>query len=146
MILSKIYSIRILLFLGFLVAPFISHAQNIDSLLVVMEEVMLKRNVYDLTKEERINNLKLLLEDPDASIENQYYIINRLIDEYEYYSFDATLAFIEKNIELAKELDRTELIQESTLRLAKLLATSGRYDESINLLEEISTSNLSEDL
>ncbi|MEP3371365.1 MAG: DUF6377 domain-containing protein [Maribacter dokdonensis] len=111
-----------------------------------MEEVMLKRNVYDLTKEERINNLKLLLEDPDASIENQYYIINRLIDEYEYYSFDATLAFIEKNIELAKELDRTELIQESTLRLAKLLATSGRYDESINLLEEISTSNLSEDL
>ncbi|WP_157490829.1 DUF6377 domain-containing protein [Maribacter dokdonensis] len=146
MILSKIYSIRILLFLGFLVAPFISHAQNIDSLLVVMEEVMLKRNVYDLTKEERINNLKLLLEDPDASIENQYYIINRLIDEYEYYSFDATLAFIEKNIELAKKLDRTELIQESTLRLAKLLATSGRYDESINLLEEISTSNLSEDL
>ncbi|WP_321827498.1 DUF6377 domain-containing protein [Maribacter dokdonensis] len=146
MILSKIYSNRILFFLGFLVAPFISHAQNIDSLLVVMEEVMLKRNVYDLTKEERINNLKLLLEDPDASIENQYYIINRLIDEYEYYSFDATLAFIEKNIELAKELDRTELIQESTLRLAKLLATSGRYDESINLLEEISTSNLSEDL
>ncbi|WP_052958614.1 DUF6377 domain-containing protein [Maribacter thermophilus] len=130
----------------FLVIPSISYTQNIDSLLLEMEKVMLKRNEYDLSKEKRINNLKILLEDPEASKENQYYITNRLIDEYEYYSFDATLAFIEKNLRLADELDNEELLQESTLRLAKLLATSGRYDESINLLEEISTSNLSEDL
>ncbi len=133
-----------LLFL--LLIPTVSYSQNIDSLLVVMDEVMLKRNEYDNSKEERINNLKLLLEDTTASKENQYYITNRLIDEYEYYSFDATLYFIEKNLKLAKELDNIELIQESTLRLAKLLTTSGRYDESINLLEEISASNLSENL
>lgn len=145
---KRIKTLRLIgaLSIVFLVIPSISYAQNIDSLLVVMEEVMLKRNEYDLSKEERINNLKELLEDPEASIENQYYIINRLIDEYEYYSFDSTLAFIEKNLKLADILDNKELIQESSIRLAKLLATSGRYDESINLLEEISTSNLSEDL
>lgn len=145
---KRIKTLRLIgaLSIVFLVIPSISYAQNIDSLLVVMEEVMLKRNEYDLSKEERINNLKELLEDPEASIENRYYIINRLIDEYEYYSFDSTLAYIEKNLELADILDKKELIQESSIRLAKLLATSGRYDESINLLEEISTSNLSEDL
>lgn len=130
----------------FLVIPSFSQTQNIDSLLVVLEDTMSKRNEYDLIKEARINNLKKLLEDPQATLENQYYIINRLISEYEYYSFDATLDFIERNLKLAKDLNNNIFIQESTLRLAKLLATSGRYDESINLLEEISTSNLSEDL
>ncbi|GAL68815.1 regulatory protein SusR [Jejuia pallidilutea] len=115
-------------------------------MLVVLEETMAKRNEYDLSKEERINNLKKLLEDPKASLENHYYIINRLIDEYEYYSFDATLHFIEKNLELANELDNNLFKQESTLRLAKLLATSGRYDESIKLLEEINSTNLSQEL
>lgn len=129
-----------------LVTPLVSMSQNVDSLIVVLEETISKRNEYDLSKEERINNLKKLLENPKASRENQYYITNRLIDEYEYYSFDATLNFIEKNLQLANELGNNLFIQESTLRLAKLLATSGRYDESIKLLEEINSSNLTQDL
>lgn len=130
----------------FLATPLVSNSQNVDSLIVVLEETMLKRNEYDLSKETRINNLKKLLEDATTSLENQYYIINKLIDEYEYYSFDATLSFIEKNLKLANELDNNFLVQESTLRLAKLLATSGRYNESIDLLERIEPSNLSQDL
>ncbi|MDN3491571.1 DUF6377 domain-containing protein [Winogradskyella bathintestinalis] len=137
--------IRVLSIL-FLVTPSLSYTQNIDSLLVVLEDTMSKQMDYDLLKEKRINNLKILLEDPNASLENQYYIINRLIDEYEYYSFDATLNFIEKNLKLANELDNNLFKQEITLRLAKLLATTGRYDESIKLLEEINPSNLSQDL
>ncbi len=43
-------------------------------------------------------------------------------------------------------LDNNLFIKESTLRLAKLLATSGRYDESIKLLEGISSSSLSKEL
>lgn len=136
-----------ILFILLLVTPFVSKSQNVDSLLVVLEETMSKRNEYDLSKETRINNLKNLLKDATSTFENQYYVINKLIDEYEYYSFDATLNFIEKNLKLSKELDNNNsLIQESTLRLAKLLATSGRYDESINLLERIEPLNLSQDL
>ena len=135
-----------ILFILLLITPFVSNSQNIDSLIVVLEEKMSKRNEYDLSKEERINSLKKILEDPKASLENQYYITNRLIDEYEYYSFDATLSYIEKNLKLANGLENNLFIQESTLRLARLLATSGRYDESIKLLEDINTSNLSEDL
>lgn len=47
---------------------------------------------------------------------------------------------------LAKNLGNDYFLKESTLRLAKLLATSGRYDESIKLLEEINPSNLSQEL
>ncbi|ULC58010.1 DUF6377 domain-containing protein [Flaviramulus sp. BrNp1-15] len=143
---KKVSKLVNILSIIFWVTHLVSYSQNIDSLLVVLEETMSKRNEYDLSKEARINNLKKLLEDPKASLENQYYIINRLIDEYEYYSFDATLNFIEKNLKLADELDNNLFKQESTLRLAKLLATSGRYDESINLLEEVVTSNLSQEL
>lgn len=147
MILSKKASRLInILSIIFWVTHFVSYSQNIDSLLVVLEETMSKRNEYDLLKEERISNLKKILEDPNASLENQYYIVNRLIDEYEYYSFDTTLNYIEKNLKLANDLDNIQFIQESTIRLAKLLATSGRYDESIKLLEEINSTNLSQDL
>lgn len=130
----------------FLVTPFVSYSQNVDSLLVVLEETMSKRTEYDLSKETRINNLKKLFEDSTTSLENQYYITNKLIDEYEYYSFDSTLNFIEKNLKLANELENNFLIQESTLRLAKILTTSGRYDESIDLRERIEPSNLSQDV
>ncbi|NRD23633.1 transcriptional regulator [Winogradskyella litoriviva] len=130
----------------FWVAHFVSYSQNMDSLLVTLEETMLKRSTYDSSKEERINNLQKLLEDPEASLENEYYITNRLIEEYEFYSFDSTLNYIEHSLKLANDLDNSQFIQESTLRLAKLLATSGRYDESIKLLEEIKTSTLSQEL
>ncbi|WP_372757135.1 DUF6377 domain-containing protein [Mariniflexile sp.] len=119
---------------------------ELDSLIVRLEEEMAKRNTYDQVKESRIANLKALLSESNVSPENQYFITNKLIAEYEYYSFDSTLKYIEDNLALAKKLGNDNFIKESTLRLAKLLATSGRYDESIKLLEEINSSNLSQEL
>ncbi|WP_147676360.1 DUF6377 domain-containing protein [Algibacter pacificus] len=131
----------------FILATPAAHAINeLDSLIVKLEKEMANRQVYDQAKESRIANLKMLLSEKNITPENQYFITNKLIAEYEYYSFDKTLNYIEENLSFAKKIGNEHFVKESTLRLAKLLATSGRYDESINLLEEIKAPSLPPDL
>ncbi|QDO95511.1 transcriptional regulator [Formosa sediminum] len=140
-----IYKTLLLAILFNVVNP-IYASNELDSLIVKLEHEMAKRDIYDQAKEQRITNLKVLFSEPNVSLENQYFLTKKLINEYEYYSFDSTLYYIEENLAIAKKIGNSYFINESTLRLAKLLATSGRYDESIKLLEDISSKNLSDEL
>ncbi|WP_405608249.1 DUF6377 domain-containing protein [Polaribacter sp. Asnod1-A03] len=138
---------KLVLYILFLVITFPIFSQNeIDSLFIKLDNEISKQKTYDIIKESKIENLKNLLSDKSLATENKYFLTNKLISEYQYYSFDSTLYYIEKNLAFAKEIKNTTFIKESKLKLAKLLATSGRYDESITLLEEIPSSSLSEEL
>ena len=139
---SKIF-LPILFFLIF--SP-LNSQNNLDDLITKLEIEMSKKTSYQEAKESRIKSLKNLLSEEDISPENKYFITNKLIAEYAYFSFNSSLFYIEENLALAKKIGNDFFIKESTLKLAKLLATSGRYDESINLLEEINSSNLSKEL
>jgi hypothetical protein len=125
---------------------FLSAQKEIDSLLVVLDKTISNRNEYDLQKELRINNLKDLLIDESLSIEQIYQINNSIIKEYEAYSFDETLFYIEQNISIAYNLKNEFFIDESELNLSKLLASSGRHEEAIDILNKIDRNSLSEKL
>jgi len=114
--------------------------------LVSLENEMLKRNFYDESKESRILNIKELLKEKNTTKENVYFLTNKLISEYEFYSFDSTLYYIEKNLKLALNLKEPIFLQEATIKLAKLLTNSGRYKESIDILNEIDRYNLPNEL
>lgn len=123
------------------------HANNeLDSLLIVLEEEMLNQKKYDNLKEQRIDNLKKLKSDNNITLENQYFINNKIILEYEYYSFDNALFYIEENISISEELNNNYFSKESSLKLAKLLAMSGRFKESIDVLNEIYRANIPREL
>jgi|TARA_B110000908_G_scaffold171479_1_gene234387 hypothetical protein len=131
----------------FLIIIFPIYSQNeIDSLFTKLDNEISKQKTYDNAKELKINNIKNLLSDKNLTPENKYFLINKLISEYEYYSFDSSLHYIEENLAFAEQLGNTHFIKESTLRLAKLLATSGRYDESMSLLKELNPPYLPQDL
>jgi len=129
---------------------FISNAafssNQLDSLLIKLEDNMKRRTIYDAAKEVRIDNLKKLLDEQNATLENKYFILSKIISEYEKYSFDSALLYIEKSIDIAKKLNDDSLEKESKLKLSKLLVTSGRYKEAIDVLNEIKRSQLPEDL
>jgi DNA-binding CsgD family transcriptional regulator len=137
-------------YLSFIIAFFLYQhlalSQNLDSLLVVLEETMSKRAEYDAAKEQRIAVLMSGLSEEDLSLEKQFFITKNLISEYEYYSFDKTLQFIDRNIQLAKTVGNDTMLLESNLNLARVLATSGRYIESIDVLDEIDRSIIRERL
>ena len=140
----------IMKFLSFIIAFFLYQelvlSQNIDSLLVVLEETMSKRAEYDAAKEQKIAVMMSDLSEEEISFEKQFFITKNLISEYEYYSFDKTLQFIDRNIQLAKTVGNNTMLLESNLNLARVLATSGRYIESIDVLDEIDRSIISERL
>lgn len=137
-------------FLSFIIAFFLYQelvlSQNVDSLLVVLEETMSKRAEYDAAKEQKIAVMMSDLSEEEISFEKQFFITKNLISEYEYYSFDKTLQFIDRNIQLAKTVGNNTMLLESNLNLARVLATSGRYIESIDVLDEIDRSIISERL
>lgn len=134
----------LIIFIFFLQA--IQAQKEIDSLLVVLEETMANRKEYDVQKELHIKNLKDLLLDESLSLEQIYQINATIINEYEAYSFDETLSYIEQNISIANNLQKNFFIDQSQLSLSKLLASSGRYTEAIDVLNQINREQLSDKL
>lgn len=119
---------------------------EVDSLINVLKKEINNSRFYIKKKEDKIANLKSLLTDEKASLNNQYFIINKIIDEYQYYSFDRALLFTEKNLDIAKKLKDKYKISESQLKLSRLLVDSGRYKEALDILKDIKRSNLNDNL
>ena len=117
-----------------------------DSLIIALEREIVNSKIYVQNKENKIQNLESLLKDEKANLTNQYFIISKIIDEYQYYSFDKALFYTEKNLEVAKKLKDQFKITESKLKLGRLLVDSGRYKESLDLVKEIQSKNLKSEL
>ncbi|NHN24736.1 transcriptional regulator [Flavobacterium jejuense] len=117
-----------------------------DSLIVALEKEIVNSKTYVQNKENKIQNLESLLKDEKANLANQYFIISKIIDEYQYYSFDKALFYTEKNLEVAKKLSDQFKITESKLKLGRLLVDSGRYKESLDLVKGIQSKNLKSEL
>lgn len=107
---------------------------------------MKERSKYDAAKELRINNLQKLLKDENATLENKYFLLSKIIKEFEKYNFDKALYYIEESIALSQNLSKQGLIKEIKLKLANLLITSGRYKEAIDVLSEIRRKEVPENL
>lgn len=137
---------NILILVSLLLYPNTIPYNELDSLLLELELNMKKRTEYDNAKELRIDNLKKLSAEDGITLKNKYFLFSKIITEYEKYSFDNALFYIENNIKIAKELDDDFLEKESKLILAKLLVKSGRYKESIDVLNKIDRMSLSKNL
>jgi hypothetical protein len=116
--------------------------KTIDSLISALEVSMELRDFYDEKKEIRIEGFKALLNENDLDYENTYYLTNKLIEEYQYYSFDLALFYIEKNIATAEKIGDNFKVLESNLKLTKLLVETGRYKEAVDALDEMETNKI----
>lgn len=104
-----------------------------------------KRKAYDEQKEEHIRLLLAKASSTDA-LNEKYLIFDEVINEYQFYSFDKALDYIERNIEIAKILKNNLFLNKTKLTLSLLLIDSGRYKESIDALNEIKRDSLSHHL
>lgn len=116
-------------------------ASGVDTLLTELEQTMQKRAEYDAIKETRLNDLKRLAQNK-KDLTEKYYLVNQIIEEYQFYNFDSTQYYIKRNLELAKSIGNQDFISQSHLKLSKLLATSGRYFEAIEILNTIDKNSL----
>ena len=116
------------------------------SLLEALDEAVEHSDRYENLKKQRIALIKEELATKGLPLEEHYRIYSRLFGEYESYICDSARHYINQNIEIAIRLRRQEWLNESKLRKAHILATSGLYAEGVQLLETIDKQTLPKNL
>lgn len=124
----------------------VSAQQTLESLLRDLDVAIENSGQYEKEKIQRITLMKDGLNALELSLEEEYRINLRLYNEYEAYICDSARHYINRNIDIATQLGNREWLDESKLKKAHILATSGLYAEGVRLLETIEKKYLSERL
>ena len=136
-----------LLFLFFsMLCASLTAQNNLDSLLIVLDKVVEQSSQYENAKKQRIGLIEEGLVNRELSQEEIYHINSQLFSEYESYICDSARHYVNRNIEIAKSSGRQDWLDESLLKKAHILATSGLYAEGVELLESVDKHNLSDKL
>lgn len=136
----------LLLFSFSMLCASLAAQNNLDSLLAVLDKVVQQSDRYEDAKKQHIAFIKERLSNRELSQEEIYHINLQLFNEYEAYICDSARHYINQNLAIAKNLGRQDLLNESLLKKAHILATSGLYAEGVKLLESVDTSSLSNKL
>lgn len=118
----------------------------LDSLLTLLDQAVKHSDRYEAVKKQRIALIKAELAAPGLSSGEEYRINRKLFAEYEAYICDSARHYINRNIAIATRQGRQDRLDESKLKKAHILATSGLYAEGVRLLETIDKRILSDDL
>ena len=111
--------------------------------------MMRDKKTYVIEKEQRIKDIKLLLNTPDLSDSQIYSIYDQLQSEYNTYQIDSAIYYGEQSLKIAEKLKNIEYIYDTKLDLSFSYWHEGRFLEALNLLDKLdrkSFDNLPESL
>ena len=97
-------------------------------------------------KDRTIEEAKRMLRADSLSAEHEYDINLKLYEEYRKYILDSAVRYVERNLEIARELKSSRKKHEGMLQLAPLYSFSGRYIDSQAVLKSIDPSQLPEEM
>lgn len=141
------YICRNLLFFCISTIGFSLQAQSeIDSLESILELEMTMKSTYDNKKELKIEAYKTIAANPDITENQRVTYYSYIINEFEKYSFDSTLAYIKKIHEQSLRINDKFLDDQSKLFLSAALGNAGRSKEAEDVLKQINTENLKGEL
>jgi len=127
-----------LIFLFFLISNFL-YSQSSNELLKTLTKEISQKKMYSDKKEAAIEDLKR----NKSQNPNQEYINNENIYRlYKQYQIDSAVHYVKKNMVISEQLNSPKMIAESSLQLAHLYSTLGKFKESENLLKSINKNTL----
>ena len=97
-------------------------------------------------KDRKIETIRQMLRADSLSAEREYEINLQLYKEYQKYILDSAVHYVERNLEIAREIGAPRKIYQSLLELAPLYSFSGKYIESRAVLKSIDPAQLPADL
>lgn len=118
---------------------------EIDSLLKVLDKVLLEGENYMLQKEDRISRLKHQRIN-ETSHEKIFELGYLIIDEYKSYNCDSALTYINQNLKLAAEANEPIWKIRTQLQYSFVLSSSGLFVEALDNMHSIREEELPEDL
>src|SRR6185312_6890921 len=111
-----------------------------DSLLTVLRTELARKKVYDDQKELRIERLKKQLETTSKSDFNaQYNICGKLYEEYKVYQYDSAYIYSQKLLNASRLTRDIKKENDSKIKVAFLLLSSGMFNETFDCLKQIDT-------
>lgn len=125
----------------------VSFASNtqIDSLLLVLDEVISNRPSLLKKKQATINALKHRSEEA-STIEERFKVLSDLENEYHYFNIDSAMIVLQWQQNLVKELNKQEYIDKVSIDLANVLAVAAMYKEAVDTLRNIRLEKLAPNL
>ena len=130
------------LFLTLVIICYCSAQENKnDSLLNVLDKAIQEKELYVNQKENQILKLKTEIRS-QQSLEHEYYITSKLIDEYTSYSSDSAFQYIEKNRILASKSENKRLSVLNEIAYSKLLSSVGLFTQAKEVLDFIDIKTL----
>lgn len=116
-------------------SPFEDDLQRID-------EVISDVDGYMIAKEQRISSIENMLHSRGVTPLQQYYVYERLYEEYVAYQFDKAKEALDHQLLLAEQIGDGSLKDNAMIRKAYLLTTAGYYHEADALFGQIDTMKL----
>lgn len=130
---KKILSVAAVILVSFTVSAQASK----DTIYSYLYNLLEHKEIYVNEKNAKISQIKNMLALPGINGEQRYDINHRLYNEYKTFISDSAIYYTRQNLEIAKNLNRPLLINESKLDLVSLYVIAGMYIESLDLLRSI---------
>lgn len=111
--------------------------KTLDSLLNVLDLTIQEHEKYVSQRESRIAHLKDLAHGIEANSTEHYNLNSQIYKEYKAFICDSAIHYLNENIRIAERLLDNDHQIESKLQLSYLLASSGMYTESIDVLNSV---------
>ena len=127
----------LIIILSVFIIPKLWSKAETDSIFNVLSQAMREKKTYMVEKEQRINDIKKLLETPDLSDYQIYSIYSQLHSEYNTYKVDSAVFYGEQKLINAERLKNIEYIYNTKLDLSFSYWLEGRYLEALNLLNNL---------
>ncbi|GHT53355.1 hypothetical protein FACS189446_0540 [Bacteroidia bacterium] len=98
---------------------------------------MNNKDIYVIEKEQRLSEIKNMLNLQDLTDNQRYTIYNKLYDEYCPYKVDSAIYYQERNLELAEKRNNLEYKYTALLNLSFSYWIKGRFFESMNIMDNL---------
>ena len=135
---NRCYLKRIVLL--FLVALGIGTALYANNELKILADSLHKmidaKPLFVQKKEQRIARIKCLLKDSGLTPDREYKVNLQLYNEYKKFNIDSAIHYVDRNLEIARQLNRNYLKYQSSLQLSLVYSMCGRYRDAELLLEK----------
>lgn len=137
--LTKRYKISLFCFFFYISASAINY--NTDSLLYLLDHVILQKENIEKEKKLRISNLRALTADcKAAAIKDQ--LLAQLFREYISFNIDSALVVAEQRMDNLKKFDSSKSKTSALLDLCEGLKSSGEYLQALEFMRHINRSKL----
>ena len=125
--------------------PAVSYNVGIESFLIKLDSLIVRKDAFVSVKETKINQLRKRSGNIRTS-EERYWLNKMFYDEFFVYNADSAMTYVNLNLEIASDLDKKEWLAEWKIKKSFLLAATGLLIEALDEMHGISGKSLPPEL